>query len=44
MRRLSVGGVVLREVEKAPEVEQVVAWKVGNLNPALGSFLGVVGA
>jgi DNA-binding transcriptional LysR family regulator len=41
MRRLSVGGVVLREVEKAPEVEQVVGWKVGNLNPALGSFLGM---
>ena len=42
MRLLSPAGVVLREVEGAPEIAQVVAWKVGNLNPALGSFLGEV--
>jgi DNA-binding transcriptional LysR family regulator len=43
MRRLSLSGVVLRDLEGAPEIEQVVAWKVGNLNPALRPFLGEAG-
>lgn len=43
MRRLGIAGVVFRELEAAPVIEQVIAWKAGNLNPALGPFLQQAG-
>ena len=39
MRRLGVAGVVFRDLEGAPTVEHVIAWRPGNLSPALRPFL-----
>lgn len=39
MRKLGVAGVVLVDLEDAPVIEHVVAWRPGNLNPALRPFL-----
>ncbi|HVY18280.1 MAG TPA: LysR substrate-binding domain-containing protein [Rhodopila sp.] len=44
MRKLGVAGVTFRDLIDAPPVEQVVAWKDGNRNPALRPFLRMAGA
>jgi DNA-binding transcriptional LysR family regulator len=44
MRKLGLANVTFRPLEDAPGVEHVVAWRPGNLNPALGPFLAVTGA
>jgi DNA-binding transcriptional LysR family regulator len=43
MRRLGLAGVIFRDLEGAPTIEQVVAWKPGNLNPTLRPFLQEAG-
>ena len=43
LEKLGMGGVVFRGLEGAPVVEHVIAWRPGNLNPALGRFLEVAG-
>lgn len=37
--KLGVAGVEFRPLEHAPEIEHVVAWRTGNLNPSLPLFL-----
>lgn len=44
MSRLGLPGVVFRELEHAPAVAHVLAWRPGNLNPALRPFLVEAGA
>lgn len=44
MSRLGLPGVVFRELEDAPTVAHVLAWRPGNLNPALRPFLVEAGA
>jgi DNA-binding transcriptional LysR family regulator len=39
--QLAIGGVVLREVEGAPTLAHVVAWRSRSLNPALPPFLKI---
>lgn len=39
LRKLGVAGAVFVELEAAPVIEHVVAWRPGNLNPALRPFL-----
>jgi DNA-binding transcriptional LysR family regulator len=43
MRKLGIADVVFRALEGAPEIAHVVAWRPGNLNPALGRFLVILG-
>ena len=42
--QLGLGEVALREVEGAPSLAHVVAWRTGNLNPALTPLLREAGA
>lgn len=37
--RIGVAGVVYRELENSPSVEQVLVWREGNRNPSLRLFL-----
>lgn len=37
--RIGVAGVVYRELENSPAVEQVLVWRTGNRNPSLALFL-----
>jgi DNA-binding transcriptional LysR family regulator len=37
--KLGIANLVFRELEKAPTIEHVIAWRPGNLNPALRPFL-----
>lgn len=39
MRKLAVAGVSFVDLDAAPVIEHVVAWRPGNLNPALEPFL-----
>ena len=39
MQRLGVPDVIFRALDAAPTVEHVLAWRPGNLNPALRPFL-----
>jgi len=43
MRKLGIANVAFRELEDAPTIEHVVTWRPGNLNPALGRFLAILG-
>jgi DNA-binding transcriptional LysR family regulator len=43
MRLLGIAGVIFRDLEAAPTIEQVVVWKPGNLNPTLRPFLEQAG-
>jgi DNA-binding transcriptional LysR family regulator len=43
MHRLGMANVVFRPLRDAPEIEHVVAWRPGNLNPALQPFLAAAG-
>ncbi|WNH54276.1 LysR family transcriptional regulator [Stenotrophomonas oahuensis] len=43
LRRLGVPGVVFVALKDAPRVQQVVFWRVGNLNPALPHLIACVG-
>lgn len=43
MHRLGVANVAFRELEAAPTIEHVIAWRPGNLNPALEPFLAEAG-
>ncbi len=44
MRKLGIAGVAFRALESAPMIEHVVAWRPGNLNPALPPFLAEAGS
>jgi DNA-binding transcriptional LysR family regulator len=39
MGQLGIANLVHRKLEKAPTIEHVVAWRPGNLNPALQPFI-----
>ncbi|MFT4120277.1 LysR family transcriptional regulator [Bradyrhizobium sp.] len=39
MAKLGIANLVFRDLEHAPIIEHVVAWRPGNLNPALSPFL-----
>jgi DNA-binding transcriptional LysR family regulator len=39
MRKLGIADVVFRDLKDAPIIEHVIAWRPGNLNPALWPFL-----
>ncbi|GAA4500466.1 LysR substrate-binding domain-containing protein [Gluconacetobacter tumulicola] len=39
IRKVTVAGTIFRDLENAPIVNHVVAWRPGNLNPALVPFL-----
>ena len=41
MRKLGIADVVFRDLERAPIIEHVIAWRPNNLNPALWPFLAV---
>jgi DNA-binding transcriptional LysR family regulator len=43
MRKLSVANVVFRDLLDAPSIAHVIAWRPGNLNPALNPFLATAG-
>jgi len=43
MRRVAAARVAYCELEDAPVVEHVVAWRRGNLNPTLRPFLALAG-
>ena len=43
LRRLGVPGVAFVALRDAPRVQQVVFWRVGNLNPALPHLIACVG-
>ncbi len=43
LRRLGVPGVTFVALKDAPRVQQVVFWRVGNLNPALPNLIACVG-
>ena len=43
MRKLGVADVVFRDLADAPVIEHVIAWRPGNLNPALRPFLAEAG-
>jgi DNA-binding transcriptional LysR family regulator len=43
MRKLRVADVVFRDLESAPAIEHVIAWRPTNLNPALRPFLAITG-
>jgi DNA-binding transcriptional LysR family regulator len=43
MRKLGVADVIFRDLEAAPTIEHVIAWRLGNLNPALPPFLAIAG-
>ncbi|OWJ60811.1 LysR family transcriptional regulator [Inquilinus limosus] len=44
MGALGVAGVVFRPLADAPVIDHVIAWRAGNLNPALKTFLATAGA
>ncbi len=44
MRKLGIAGVVFRDLENPPVIDNVIVWRPGNLNPALGNFLTIAGA
>ncbi len=44
MRKLGIAGVAFRDLSDAPVIEHVVAWRSGNLNPALPPFLVEAGS
>jgi DNA-binding transcriptional LysR family regulator len=44
MRRLNPAGVCFRELEDAPAVDHVLAWRQDNDNPVLHRFLGMIEA
>ena len=39
MAKLGIANLAFRNLEHAPIIEHVVAWRPGNLNPALPPFL-----
>ena len=39
MAKLGIANLAFRDLEDAPIIEHVVAWRPGNLNPALAPFL-----
>ena len=39
MAKLGVTGVTFRPLERAPQIEHVIAWRRDNLNPSLPLFL-----
>lgn len=39
IRKVNIAGILFRDLEDAPIIDHVVAWRPGNLNPALGPFL-----
>ncbi|WP_283807931.1 LysR substrate-binding domain-containing protein [Bradyrhizobium macuxiense] len=39
MGKLGIANLVQRDLEDAPAIEHVIAWRPGNLNPALRPFL-----
>ena len=43
MRKLGIADVVFRDLEAAPAIEHVIAWRRNNLNPALRPFLAIAG-
>lgn len=43
IQRAGVGGVAFCELADAPVVNQVIAWRPGNLNPVLNRFLETTG-
>lgn len=43
MRKLGLANVVFRKLAEAPSIEHVIAWRAGNLNPALRPFLATAG-
>ena len=43
MHKLGLANVVFRQLADAPSVEHVIAWRPGNLNPALGPLLATAG-
>lgn len=43
MSKLGIADVTFRDLEDAPAIEHVVAWRPGNLNPALSPFLAEAG-
>jgi hypothetical protein len=38
MRKLGIAEVAFRDLKGAPIIEHVIAWRPGNLNPALWSM------
>ncbi|MEA2733360.1 MAG: hypothetical protein QOD93_6258 [Acetobacteraceae bacterium] len=43
MRKLGIANVAFHDLEGAPTIEHVIAWRLGNLNPALWPFLTAAG-
>ncbi len=43
LRNLGMAGVVFRPLEDAPEIEQVLMWRVGASNPVLPNLLNAAG-
>jgi DNA-binding transcriptional LysR family regulator len=43
MRKLGIADVVFCDLEAAPAIEHVIAWRTNNLNPALRPFLAITG-
>jgi DNA-binding transcriptional LysR family regulator len=43
MRKLGVANVVFRDLQNPPSIAHVIAWRPGNLNPALKPFLETAG-
>lgn len=43
MRKLGIADVAFRDLEDAPTIEHVIAWRPSNLNPVLWPFLAVAG-
>jgi DNA-binding transcriptional LysR family regulator len=43
MRKLGIENVAFRDLEDAPIIEHVIAWRPGNLNPTLWPFLTAAG-
>lgn len=40
MKKVAITGVVFRSLDQAPQIEHVLAWHTGNLNPSLRLLLG----
>lgn len=40
MKKVAITGVAFRSLENAPQIEHVLAWHTGNLNPSLRLLLG----
>lgn len=43
VRKLGTAGVAFRNLERAPTIDHVIAWRPDNLNPALWPFLATAG-